>query len=136
MADPFTLEQIEQLSEEITQQLSELALVSATAQRAGGCGRPRAQRQWEAIEKATGQNASTFLALFRAAVRTDLCEQGGVLHGQLSKFKDLVTKDTLDTFGGILIGLGLSGSALHVVTVALVVYVFHLGAEAFCTGEE
>jgi hypothetical protein len=36
------------------------------------------------------------------------------------------------TFGGILVGMGLSGSALQIVVVAIAVYVLYLGVEAFC----
>jgi hypothetical protein len=66
----------------------------------------------------------------------DLCEQGGILNGQWKRMRDLVSKDALRTFGGILLGMGLSGTALQVVAVALVVYVLHLGDEAFCAGGE
>lgn len=135
MAGPFTSEQIASLTDEINQQLSDLATSEGSAIKRGS-GAPRAQRQRQAIEQATGLDATTFLARFRQAARKDLCEPGGVLYGQWKKLRDLVSKDALNTFGGILIGLGLSGTALQIVAVALVVYVLHLGAEAFCQGSE
>jgi hypothetical protein len=42
----------------------------------------------------------------------------------------------LKTFGGLLVGLGLAGNPLAVVSVAISVYVLHLGVEAFCAGGE
>ena len=133
--DPFTPEQIASLTDEINQQLHELAISEGDAIKRGS-GAPRAQRQRQTIEQATGQDATTFLAKFRQAVHKDLCEQGGILNGQWKRMRDLVSKDALHTFGGILLGMGLSGTALQVVAVALVVYVLHLGGEAFCAGGE
>ncbi len=135
MPDPFSDEVVEQLTTEINQQLRDLAAAGPAIQRSGAAG-PRAKRQREAIEKATGKDAKTFLAQFRAAARKDLCEQGGVLHAQWKKYRDLATKDMLKTFGGILVGLGLAGNTLAVVAVAVSVYVLYLGVEAFCAGEE
>ena len=135
MADPFASEQIASLTDEINQQLHDLAFSEGDAMKRGNAF-PRAQRQRQAIEQATGQDATTFLARFREAARKDLCEQGGMLHEQWKRLRDLVSKDTLNTFGGILIGMGLSGTALQIVAVALTVYVLHLGAEAFCAGGE
>jgi hypothetical protein len=60
------------------------------------------------------------------------CEKGGILHTQWSKWKDLANKDIVKTFGGILVGMGLSGSALQIAVVAIAVYVLYLGVEAFC----
>ena len=43
------------------------------------------------------------------------------MHAQWTKWKDLANKDVLKTFGGILVGMGLSGSALQVAVVAVAV---------------
>ena len=136
MTDPFTPDQIDQMTNEINQQLQDLGTLQAAPLRAGQPARPRAAKQRAVIETATGQDATTFLARFRQAARKDLCEDGGVLHGQWMMFKDLVSKDMLNTSKGILIGLGISANTLAMVTVAVAVYVLHLGAEAFCAGEE
>jgi hypothetical protein len=133
MPHPFTPEQIATLTDEINQQWHDLEISEGDAMKRGSAA-PRAERQRQAIEQATGQDATTFLAQFRQAARKDLCEQGDLLYGQWKRLRDLVSKDALNTFGGILIGMGLSGTALQIVAVALVVYVLHLGAEAFCAG--
>jgi hypothetical protein len=136
MSEPFTDEQIDQLTVEINQQLQVLGAEDDPLYRAGAPRSRRVERQRQAIAQATGQDAGTFLARFRAAARKDLCEQGGVLHAQWQKYRDLASKDMLKTFGGILVGLGLAGNTLIVVAVAVSVYVLYLGVEAFCAGEE
>lgn len=136
MENVFTQEQIEDLTGEINQQLRDLSAAESATLRAKEPSRPRASRQREAIETATGQDAATFLSRFRAAARKDLCEQGGILHAQWQKFHDLASKDMLKTFGGILVGMGLAGSTLATVAVAICVYVLYLGVEAFCAGED
>ena len=82
------------------------------------------KKQRRASEAATGEEATSFLARFKAAARKDLCEKGGVLHTQWAKWKDLANKDIVKTFGGILVGMGLSGSALQIAVVAIAVYIF------------
>jgi hypothetical protein len=136
MLDPFTDEKIEQLTTEINQQLRELGTADPAELRAPRRGSPRTERQQKAIAQATGQDAATFLARFREAARKDLCEKGGVLHAQWEKYHDLASKDMLKTFGGLLVGLGLAGNPLAVVSVAISVYVLHLGVEAFCADGE
>jgi hypothetical protein len=132
----FSPEQLDRLTDEINQQLRDLSAAEPAETRAKDPARPRARRQRELIEKATQQDAAEFLARFRAAARKDLCEQGGLLHAQWQRFHDLASKDMLKTFGGILVGMGLAGSTLATVAVAISVYVLYLGIEAFCAGEE
>jgi hypothetical protein len=136
MPDPFTDEQIEQLTNEINRQLLELGTPDPAEQKSGRRGPSRTEPQFEAIAKATGQDAPTFLARFREAARKDLCEEGGILHAQWTRYRDLASKDMLKTFGGILIGLGLSGNALSIVAVAIAVHILYLGADAFCRGQD
>jgi hypothetical protein len=135
MSELFTPDQIEQLTAEINEQLRSLTIADSASVRAAPAA-PRGERQRRAIEQATGQDAKTFLARFRAAARQDLCETDGVLHKQWAKYRDLASKDMLHSFGGILVGFGLSGSALQVAVVAIAVYVLYLGVEAFCAGGE
>lgn len=136
MLDPLTETQIELLTNEINDQLKELETSSLTEQKTGRRQPIRTERQYKAIEQATRQDASTFLTRFRDAARKDLCEQGGVLHAQWARYHDLVSKDMLKTFHGILIGMGLTGNALSIVIVAIGVHVLYLGADAFCCGPE
>jgi hypothetical protein len=135
MPDPFTDDQIENLTAEINRQLLQLVTPDPAGQKSDRRGPPPTETQLQAIARATGQDAPTFLARFREAARKDLCEEGGVLHAQWRRYRDLASKDMLQTFGGILIGLGLSGNALSIVAVAIAVHVLYLGADAFCRGQ-
>ena len=49
-----------------------------------------------------------------------------------TKWKDLANKDALQTVGGVLVGMGLTGSALQIVAVAVAVYILLLGLDAYC----
>lgn len=134
MADAFTAEEIDRLSGEIDSQLRELGSAGSGMVKGGSPAGALGAKQRQAIEAATGEEAMSFLARFKQAARKDLCEPGGILHTQWSKWKDLANKDLLKTFGGILVGMGLSGSALQVAVVAIAVYVLYLGVQAFCAG--
>ena len=132
MTDPFTPEDIEQMSVEIDAQLRELGTPGTGLSRGGSPEGALGAKQRKAIEAATGQDAMTFLARFKQAARKDLCEQGGVLYTQWSKWKDITNKDVLKSFGGVLVGMGLSGAPLQIAVVAIAVYVLYLGVQAFC----
>jgi hypothetical protein len=136
MVEPFTADQIEQLSSEINEQLRELAESTPASLRGGRPPPNNARRQLMAIEQSTSQDVATFLARFRIAARNDLCAEGGILHAQWQRFHDLTRKDMLKTFGGILVGMGIAGNALATAAVAISVYILYLGIEAFCAGEE
>jgi len=69
---------------------------------------------------------------FLQAVRKDLCEEGGVLHEQWKKWGDLSNEKVLQSFGAILVAMGLTGNALQTLAVASAVIVLHLGAKTIC----
>ena len=136
MPDPFTPEEIERLSGDIDAQLRELGTPGTGLAKSGGRpGRALGERQRQAIERATGEDAVGFLRRFRAAARKDLCEPGGVLYAQWQKWKDVTNRDVLRTFGAVLLAMGLSGGALQVAAVAIAVYVLYIGVQAFCQQE-
>jgi hypothetical protein len=132
MDDPFTPEDVAKLSAEIDAELRELGAPGTGLLRGRTAKEALGGKQKKAIEKATGEDATSFLARFKNAARKDLCEKDGILHTQWTKWKDLANKDIVKTFGGILVGMGLSGSALQIAVVAIAVYVLYLGVEAFC----
>jgi hypothetical protein len=134
MHQPFTPDEIEDLSAQVDQQLMGVLAKEGTfglRTTRGADSRPL-EKQREAIERATGEDARTFLARFRAAARRDVCEQGGVIYEQWQKWRDVTNRDVLKSFGAVLVGMGLSGSALQIAVVALAVYVLYLGIQAFC----
>lgn len=130
MPDPLTDAEIERLTAEVNHQLQALQAAGRMLR-----SRPSAEPQRQAIARATGQDADSFLARFRQAARHDLCEADGLLHQQLVKYRDLATRDMTKTIGGILLGMGLSGSALQIAVVAVLAYVLYLGVQAFCAGD-
>lgn len=132
MGDLFTEQELERLSAQVDEQIRTLGAPGTGLIRGGQQEQALGALQRRAIEQATGEDALTFVARFKQAARKDVCEPGGILHTQWKKWKDIVNKDAIKTFGGILVGMGLSGSALQIAVVALVVYVLYLGIEAFC----
>jgi hypothetical protein len=132
MDNVFTPQEIENLSAEIDGQLQELGAPGTGLAKGRTSKEALGEKQKRAIEKATGEEATSFLARFKAAAWKDLCEKGGILNTQWTKWKDLANKDIVKTFGGILVGMGLSGGALQIAVVAIAVYVLYLGVEAFC----
>lgn len=132
MTNPFTQDDIARLSAEIDAQLNELGAPGTGSSRSGGPKGALGAKQRRAIEKATGEDAMSFLARFKQAARQDLCEKDGILFRQWNKWKDIANEDMLKTFGGVLVGMGLSGSPLQTAVVAIAVYVLYLGVQAFC----
>jgi hypothetical protein len=132
MDDPFTPQQLDDLSARIDEQLRSLGAPGTGLARGRKPAQALGETQRRAIEQATGEEAMSFLARFKQAARRDVCEPGGILHTQWNKWKDITNKDAIKTFGGILVGMGLSGGGLQIAVVAVAVYVLYLGIEAFC----
>ena len=137
MTNPFSDEQIQTLSQQIDDQLNELA--KTTPRGALGRGANGAivlpEKQVKVLVEATGEDANSFLRRFRRAARRDLCEEGGVLYAQWKKWGDLSNDKVLKSFGGILAAMGFAGGPLQMTAVALGVIVVHLGVKAICEEE-
>ena len=133
MTEVFTPEQITALSAEIDAQLRELGTAYSFAEVRGG-EQPKdlPNKQRRAIEDTTQQDAPSFMKRFLQAARKDLCEEGGVLHEQWKKWRDISNKQILESFGAILVAMGYSATAIPVLAVALAVIVLHLGAKTIC----
>ena len=82
--------------------------------------------QEEAIEKAAGEPAESFLRKFVRSGHRDLCEDDGVLFKQWKKYGDLDNETTLKVVGGILTTMGLTGGMLQAGAIAVTVIVLHL----------
>jgi hypothetical protein len=132
MDDPFTPQELDDLSAKIDEQLRALGAPGTGLAKGRKTAQALGEKQRRAIEEATGEDAITFLGRFKHAARKDVCQPGGIIHTQWEKWKDVANKDLIKTFGAILVGMGLSGSPLHIVVVAVAVYVLYLGVEAFC----
>jgi hypothetical protein len=132
MDDLFTSRELDDLSAKIDEQLRALGSPGTGLAKGRKAAQVLGEKQRRAIEEATSEDATTFLARFKHAARKDVCQPGGIIYTQWHKSKDVANKDLIKTFGPILVGMGLSGAALQIVVVAVVVYVLYLGIEAFC----
>lgn len=137
MPAPFTADQLENLSAQIDQQLVALqdnppAVVHKGNEPDKQDDPERLPVQWRAIEEITKEESHSFWQRFKKAANNDLCEESGVLHKQWKKWGDLSNKEVLRTFGAVLVAMGYSGNALHVLVVAVGVIVIHLGCTAIC----
>ncbi len=136
MSTPFDPGQLEQLSARIDHQLKALQVSGEGAVRgarpSGKTPGQAAPRQWQAIAEAAGEDPETFWQRFKRVARADLCDEGGVLHGQWKKWGDLNNDDVLKSFGPMLVALGFSGGALQILAVSLAVIVIHLGVTSVC----
>lgn len=131
----FTDLELQTLSAEIDQQLSELA--NDPASEGITRGRRNAKKtipskQKRQLEQTTGENAESFMKKFARAAKKDLCLEGGVLHEQWEKYGDLSNESMLKNFGGVLTGLGLTAAPLQTAVVVVSVIVIHIGIKAFC----
>ncbi len=74
----FSDEEISQLATEIDAQLLELRSLSSDAPLKSSA-KEQLVKQNQAIERATGEPADTFLKKFWRASKRDLCEEGGIM---------------------------------------------------------
>ena len=131
----FTDQELIELSAEIDRQLGELSsdspgVSSTKATRAAKKTIPKKQKQQ--LERATGEDAQSFMKKFARAAKQDLCLKGGVLHTLWEKYGDLDNESMLKSFGGVLAGLGLTAAPLQTAVVVVSVIVIHIGIKAFC----
>jgi hypothetical protein len=134
----FTDEELQTLSAEIDSQLMELAKDPASDGFRKHIGHTVPAKQKQQLEQVIEQDlgikepADSFMKKFARAAKQDLCLEGGVLYGQWKKYGDLENEDMVKTFGGILIGMGVSNAFLATFVVAVSVIVIHIGIKAFC----
>ena len=141
----FTPDQIAAMSAEIEAQLQELYRNSNAVSKEGTLRSGDTEnldqlfdKQFNTISSGTNQTAKAFLKNFSAAAKAELCGKDGTLYKKWQQWSDLESKDTLNAFGGVLIGMGFSGGVLQGVAIAVSVVVLRLGLAAFCKtfGEE
>lgn len=133
----FTDAELQTLSAEIDSQLMALAKDPAnvsTHKHIGYVPSQQKQQLEQVIEQDLGikEPADSFMKKFARAAKQDLCVEGGVLYGQWKKYGDLENEKMVNTFSGILIGMGVSNAFLATAVVAVSVIVIHIGIKAFC----
>ena len=132
----FTDAELQTLSAEIDSQLIALAKDPDGIRKHIGHTVPAKQKQQlEHVitqDLGTKESADSFMKKFARAAKQDLCLEGGVLYEQWKKYGDLENEKMLNTFSGILIGMGVSNALLATAVVAVSVIVIHIGIKAFC----
>lgn len=136
MQEVFTDQDLQRLSDEIDQQLSELQQpVDSISKNNRTTRKTIPPKQKQSLEQATGENADSFLKKFARIAKKDLCEKDGVLFQQWEKYGDLSNESMLKKFGSILAGLGLAAIPLYTAVVAIIVIILHLGIKTICYDE-
>jgi len=128
----FSDEEISQLAAEIDAQLLELRSLSSDTSLKSGDKESQLVKQNQAIERATGEPADTFLKKFWRTSKRDLCEEGGLLNSQWKKWGDLDNTDLLKVVGSVFTVFGLEASVAVAVALPVAVIILHLGARTFC----
>ena len=117
----LTNAELDRLADQVDQELKELTADPTLGFQKSSSGKtipvvPEKQRV--TIEKATGESADSFWQKYKQAARKDLCHKDGLLYQQWHKWRDLPSKDAVKVSLGLVAGLGISGAALPVVSVA------------------
>jgi hypothetical protein len=134
MTDIFTPEEIATMSAEIDKQLEELKtdLLSDTITKDGKKLSSLPPKQRQNIEKNIKENSENFSDRVLRALYNDLCKDDGILYKQYQRFGELNNKEIIKTLGPLLAGMGLASIPLQTVTVAITVYVLHIGVKVIC----
>lgn len=134
MSNIFTAEELKTLSAQVDEQLRELDQLTFIPLK----GEPSEsdedllEKQRQAIEQNTKESSHSFLQKFAKNTMDILCQEDSLLNKQWKKWGDLNNEDVLEKFGAALTVMGFTGVGLQILTVAIAVYVIHIGVNAFC----
>ena len=132
MTQHLTTQQLAKLSAQVNEQLAELAANTALLQRKGSEGEIEdLSKQRQAIEKITAENADSFLQKFVNKSKEVICNANSDLQKQYEEFGGLKKDEVLEKFAALLAVSGFAGIALDILTVAITVYVLHIGLKKF-----
>ncbi|MDM8566436.1 hypothetical protein QUF74_12405 [Candidatus Halobeggiatoa sp. HSG11] len=135
----FTTEEIAILSAQMDEQLRELRdqekhLQFGASKSASPIDNEEQilEKQRQQIAENTQEAPDTFLHKYGSQAKDALCKESSELSKQWQKWGDLRNEDVLEKLGSVLLIMGYSGAALHILTVAISVYVIRVGLNAFC----
>ncbi|MDM8568581.1 hypothetical protein QUF50_03525 [Thiotrichales bacterium HSG1] len=134
----FTTEEIAVLSAQMDQQLQELRDQEKSQFGASKSTSPidneeqLLEKQRQQIAENTQEAPDTFLQKYGSQAKELLCKESSELSKQWQKWGDLRNEDVLEKLGSVLLIMGYSGAALHILTVAISVYVIRVGLNTFC----
>jgi len=90
------------------------------------------EKQRQQIADNTQESPDSFLHKYGNRAKNVLCQESSELNQQWQKWGDLRNEDVLEKLGSVLLIMGYSGVALHILTVAISVYVIRVGLNVFC----
>jgi len=129
MTQYLATEQLAKLSVQVEEQLAELK--SSALLRGSEDKIEEFSKQRQAIEKATDEGADSFLQKFADKSKAVLCNANSDFQKQYEAFGGLKKDEVLDKFAALLAVSGFAGVALNILTVAITVYVLHIGIKKF-----
>ena len=130
MTQHLTVERLNALSAQVDEQLAELDS-SAFTQKSLQDQVEQLSKQYKAIENIVKENAEVFLQQFAKKAKVLICDADSDLQKQYDVFGALKKDEVLEKFAGLLAVMGFSGAAMDILTVAIVVYVLHIGIKRF-----
>jgi hypothetical protein len=89
------------------------------------------------LEQATEETAANFLQRFKRAARADICQEGGFIHDQWTRYEEIASKDLVKISAAVLTGMGMTSTASLLTTVVpvalwIVTALTHIGINALC----
>ncbi len=97
---------------------------------------PLPEDQAARLQQAVGESAGDFLPRFKRAASKEICEEGGFIHDQWTKYEEIAKKDLLKVSGAVLAGMGLTGGMLLAALVPVALWLFtaltSIGISALC----
>jgi hypothetical protein len=136
MTQHLTADLLTELSQQVEAQLQELDEMAPIAKRAKSSFSEKAPvelppKQRQAIEENANEEANGFLTKFVNTAKSLLCSADSDLQKEYEVFGDLKKDTLLEKLAGVLAVMGFSGAALQMLTVAMAVYILHIGVKAF-----
>lgn len=140
----FTEAEIEELYQEIEKQLNELQHMnidkysiegdSMIKGRKGISKRRRKlpKKQLAEIELITKEDSQIFFRKFARNLWFDLCKEDGQLNKVWRQWGDLNNREAMEKFLAVLTAMGLSGTQIKPVIIAVVVILLNVGVKTIC----
>jgi hypothetical protein len=131
MTQYLATEQLVKLSAQVEAQLAELKSSALSRKRGSEDNIEELSKQRQAIEKTTEEDADSFLQKFADKSKELICNANSDLQKQYEAFGGLKKDEVLDKLAALLAVSGFAGVALDILTVAVTVYVLHIGIKKF-----
>jgi len=135
MTNPLTASELAQLSTQVEEQLRELN--SASVLTRASFSEPKSPptdlppKQRQAIEQHSDESAEHFLHKLSNQAKDILCSADSDLQKEYEIFGNLKKDELLEKLAGLLAVMGFSTGALQMLSVAVAVYILHIGLKTF-----